>query len=68
MLASPSALAADLLATADPVHFARQAGIDPDPWQADVLRSGAQRMLLNCSRQSGKSTTTAVLGLHTATY
>jgi hypothetical protein len=61
-------LAADLVAAFDPVVFAKRAGIIADPWQADVLRSGANRMLLNCSRQSGKSTTTALLGLHTAIY
>jgi len=52
----------------DPVEFSRYIGIEPDPWQAEVLRSEDKRMLLNCSRQSGKSTTTAVKGLHTALY
>lgn len=61
-------LAADMLAAIDPVAFARRAGIEPDEWQADVLRSDSQRLLLNCSRQSGKSTTTALLALHQATY
>lgn len=61
-------LASDLAAALDPVVLARRAGIEPDPWQADVLRSPTSRMLLNCSRQSGKSTTTALLALHTATY
>lgn len=61
-------LATDLLAALDPVAFAERAGIVPDPWQADVLRSDAKRLLLNCSRQSGKSTTTALLALHTALY
>lgn len=57
-----------LAAAIDPVAFARRAGIQPDPWQADVLRSTDQRMLLNCSRQSGKTTTTALLGLYTAMH
>ena len=61
-------LVGDLACAVDPVMFARSAGITPDGWQADVLRSGASRMLLNCSRQSGKSTTTAILGLHQAIY
>lgn len=52
----------------DPVRFARAAGIVPDPWQADVMRSQHKRMLLNCSRQSGKSTTTAVVALHQAIF
>src|SRR5262245_26961579 len=38
----------------------------PDPWQVQVLTSQAARTLLNCSRQSGKSATVAVLALHTA--
>jgi hypothetical protein len=43
-------------------------GFDLDPWQAEVLRSSAPRILLNCSRQSGKSTVTALLALWTAIY
>lgn len=61
-------IADDLLLAMDPVAFARAAGIEPDPWQADVLHSSASRLLLNCSRQSGKSTTTSVLAVHTALY
>lgn len=61
-------LAADLAAALDPVVLARRAGIDADPWQARVLRSTDRRMLLNCSRQSGKSTITAALAVHTALY
>jgi hypothetical protein len=52
----------------DAVMMARRAGILPDAWQADLLRSDAKQMVLNCSRQSGKSTITAVLGLHTALF
>lgn len=52
----------------NPVGFARSVGIEPDPWQARVLTSRARRLLLNCCRQSGKSTTTAILALHRALY
>jgi hypothetical protein len=52
----------------DPCLMARRGGIVPDIWQADLLRSDARQMVLNCSRQSGKSTITAVLGLHTALF
>jgi hypothetical protein len=52
----------------DAVLMARRAGIVPDLWQANLLRSDARQMVLNCSRQSGKSTISAVLGLHTAIY
>jgi hypothetical protein len=42
------------------------AGLDPDPWQVQVLQSPARRGLWLCSRQSGKSATAACLALHTA--
>ena len=58
----------DLQRALDPVVFSRYIGIEPDPWQADVLRYEGKRLLLNCSRQSGKSTTTATKALHTAIY
>lgn len=61
-------LADDLAMALDAVAFAQGVGIVPDAWQADVLRSRHQRLLLNCSRQSGKSTTTALLALHQALY
>jgi len=61
-------IAADLATALDPVLLAERAGITPDPRQATVLRSRSPRLLLNCSRQSGKSTTTGVLAVHTALY
>ena len=50
------------------VAFAEELGIFPDPWQHDLLRSQSGRTLLNCSRQSGKSTMAALIGLHRALY
>jgi hypothetical protein len=61
-------IAADLAIGLDPVALSRAAGIEPDDWQADLLRSTASRTLLNASRQSGKSTTTATLAAHEAIY
>ncbi len=61
-------LADDLRLALDPVAFARVAGIEPDPWQADFLRSDARRILVNCARQSGKSTVAAARSLHNALY
>src|SRR5437868_13154919 len=53
---------ADALAVAiDPVALARRAGFEPDDWQANLLRNDAKQILLNCSRQSGKSTVAALL-------
>jgi len=48
------------------VELMRAGGLEPDPWQHAVLTARAQRQLLLCCRQSGKSTTTAALALHTA--
>jgi|SRR5215217_1354040 len=63
-----ASLAEDLKLAMDRVAFAREAGLEPDPWQRDLLRSTSDRVLLNCSRQSGKSTMTAVIALHLALY
>jgi hypothetical protein len=53
----------------DPAAFAvERLGFQPDPWQAVFLRSAAPRLLLNITRQGGKSTAAAVLALHTALY
>jgi hypothetical protein len=62
-------LASDLAQALDPVIFAREAlGFTPDPWQERALRWSGKRLLLNCSRQSGKSTTAAILALHRAIF
>src|SRR3712207_7279174 len=61
-------LAEDLKLALDRVIFARRLGIEPDPWQQDLLRSSSDRVLLNCRRQSGKSTMTAIVALHRALY
>jgi len=58
-----------LRAQADPVLFALyHLKFEPDPWQAQFLRSRRQRIILNCSRQSGKSTITAILALWEAIH
>ena len=50
----------------DPIAFARLLNIEPDPWQCDLLTSTEERIIINCSRQSGKSTIVAILALHHA--
>jgi hypothetical protein len=62
------ALALDLAAALDPVVFAERAGLEPDDWQQRVIRSAAHRILLNCSRQSGKSTMAALVAVHASVY
>jgi len=61
-------LANDLAMALDASLLMRRVGLTPDPWQAELLRSHAQQSLLLCTRQAGKSTTTACLALHTALY
>ncbi len=68
MVALRLALRDDLRFALDRVTFALKLGIVPDGWQEDFLRSSADRVLLNCSRQSGKSTMSAVIALHRAIY
>lgn len=48
----------------DPSWILRAQRITPDPWQRELLLAREQFLLLNCSRQSGKSTTVAALALH----
>lgn len=52
----------------DPADILRAQGLTPDPWQNDLLWARQPQILLNCSRQSGKSTTVAALALHTALF
>ncbi len=49
-----------------PESLARSGGLDPDPWQLRLLRSEAPRILMNISRQAGKSTCSGVLAAHKA--
>jgi hypothetical protein len=50
----------------DPIGIAREAGIDLDPWQIDCLLDQSDQILMNCSRQSGKSTVGAIDAVSTA--
>ncbi len=62
-------LASDLRVALDGPAFAARVGIEePDPWQEKLLRSPASRVLLNCHRQSGKSTVSGVVALRKALY
>ncbi|MEO7474681.1 MAG: phage terminase large subunit [Gemmatimonadales bacterium] len=61
-------LAADLARALDPALLPRAAGLTPDPWQADLLRSRARQMILLCSRQAGKSQTSGWLAVDEALH
>lgn len=58
-----------LLALAlDPALIFRALGRTADPWQRELLVAPERQLLLNCSRQVGKSTTVAALALHTVLF
>lgn len=48
--------------------FRAATGCDPDDWQQQLLRSSARQIIVNASRQIGKSTCVATLALHTALF
>lgn len=62
-------VARDLALALDTAAWAETAtGFELDDWQLEVLQSSAGRVLLNCCRQSGKSTIAALATLHLAQY
>jgi hypothetical protein len=65
----PLDLRVDLAWALDPVAWARdRLGVDPDPWQAEIIGARGEQRLILASRQSGKSWTTAVRACHEAIY
>ena len=62
----PTAIARDLAFALDPAKVMAAAGLPPDPWQQQVLRSRSTRQLLLATRQGGKSSTVASLAIATA--
>lgn len=61
-------LANDLCSALDPISFARSLGFTPDAWQAKVLATRSRQTILNCHRQSGKSTTTSIIAVYQSLY
>jgi Terminase large subunit, T4likevirus-type, N-terminal len=50
------------------VLMMKRLGLQPDPWQIEVLKAGHPRLLLNCCRQAGKTTVVGLLGLAEALF
>ncbi len=66
-LGDPDATGAKLDALrANPSALMATAGLAPDPWQQGLLSDPADRTLILCSRQAGKSTVAAALALRVA--
>ncbi|WP_288131781.1 terminase family protein [Microbulbifer sp.] len=59
-------MAADFRRAMLPASVMRDAGLEPDEWQEDVLSSVSTRILMMCSRQVGKTTTTSFLAINQA--
>lgn len=55
-----------LRASIDPALIMDAAGCPADPWQRELLYSEARQILINCSRQVGKSTTVSAKAVHQA--
>ena len=58
----------DVLFALDPVAFARGLQYNLDTWQRQAVECSAKQILLNCSRQLGKSRVAGIKGLHRAVY
>jgi Terminase large subunit, T4likevirus-type, N-terminal len=59
----------DIIRALDPVQLWRDAlQHEPDAWQATVLRSPERRIILNATRQGGKSSVVACKALHMGLY
>jgi Terminase large subunit, T4likevirus-type, N-terminal len=61
-------MARDLSRAFDPVLLARDLGIEPDDWQAKLLRDRPKRALLLCARQVGKTEAAVILTEHVSLY
>ena len=56
----------DLATAVDPALILQAAGMMADPWQEQALRSRPRQLLLNCSRQSGKTAVAAAMAVDEA--
>jgi hypothetical protein len=52
----------------DPTRLLRARRLAVDPWQRELLFGSERQVLLNCCRQSGKSTAASALALHEALF
>lgn len=50
------------------IEYARQLGFEPDLWQSGILQSAARNVVVNCSRQVGKSTVVSIKTAHVAQF
>lgn len=58
----------DRIAMAEKALALEPGFIELDPWQRDFLKCEEKRIILNCSRQIGKSTMASICALHQAMF
>lgn len=58
------ATVSEIRASVDPSLIMQAAGSPADPWQRDLLFAEDRQILINCSRQVGKSTTVSAKAVH----
>ena len=69
MMAMTEKRSNDIAHTFDVARFAAERlAFTPDSRQAELLATGGRNVILNCSRQWGKSTVTAAKAVHTAYF
>jgi hypothetical protein len=61
-------LSRDFARALDPVLLAKDCGIQPDEVQARILTTTSRRILLNATRQFGKSSICALVALSECLY
>jgi hypothetical protein len=61
-------LSRQFAASIDPSHYLESLGFEAYEWQREVLRPGVSRLILNCARQSGKSTVIGAKVVHRAKF
>jgi hypothetical protein len=52
----------------NPAEYVRALGFTPFDWQAEMLKSGHKRKVINGARQSGKSTIVSAKPCHIAKH
>lgn len=64
----PGGIGSDFLTCLEPTELMLAAGFEPDDWQPQVMRFDGPRLLVNCARQTGKTTVTACKAVHKAMF
>ncbi len=67
-MVSAKLLSEQLAASIDPAYYLESLGFKCYEWQKEILKPGITRLILNCARQSGKSTGVSAMAVHQAKF